>query len=46
MAKKKRKMPDWYVEQTKRSQEFRELLERRRAERLAAERDRAERGES
>ena len=43
---RKRKKPDWYVEQMKRSREFYELLERRRAERLAAERERAERGES
>ena len=42
---RKRKKPDWYVEQMKRSREFYELLERRRAERLAAERERAERGE-
>ena len=33
MAKspKKKKMPDWYLEQMQRDREFRELLEQRRA---------------
>ena len=41
MAKRK-KLPEWYLEQMKRSQEMRELLERRKArdEEIRAQRQR------